>query len=99
MPRIVIQAEKPDRYLAVVTLSERIISAHLQDCHYAAQLIERLGWATADAESFELLSSERPRRPRETGSHRGHPPSGDVLGPNRRDLAGDLEPLARAGGL
>lgn len=35
MPRIVIQADQSDRYSAVVTLSERIISAHLQDCHYA----------------------------------------------------------------
>ena len=87
MPRIVIQADQSDRYSAVVTLSERIISAHLQDCHYVAQLIERLGWATADAESFELLSSERPLPPRETGSHRGRPPSGDLLGPSGRDLA------------
>jgi hypothetical protein len=36
MPRIVIQADQSDRYSAVVTLTERIISAHLQDCHYAA---------------------------------------------------------------
>jgi hypothetical protein len=86
MPRIVIQADQSDRYSAVVTLSERIISAHLQDCHYAAQLIERLGWATADAESFALLSSERPRPPQKA-SHRGRPPTGDVLGPSGRDLA------------
>jgi hypothetical protein len=99
MPRIVIQPDQPDRYAAVVTLSERIISAHLEDRHYAAQLIERLSWATADAESFELLSSERPRPLRRAGSHRGRPPTGDVLGPGGRDLAGDLEPLARAGGL
>jgi hypothetical protein len=37
MPRIVIQADQSDRYSEVVTLSERIISAHLQDCHYAAR--------------------------------------------------------------
>lgn len=87
MPRIVIQADQSDGYSAVVTLSERIISAHLQDCHYAAQPIERLGWATADAESFELLSSGRPRPPQKAGSHRGRPPTGDVLGPSGRDLA------------
>ena len=87
MPRIVIQADQSDRYSAVVTLSERIISAHLQDCHYAAQLIERLRWATADAESFELLSSERPRPLRRAGSHPEHPHSGDLVGPSGRDLA------------
>jgi hypothetical protein len=92
MPRIVIQADHSDRCSVVVTLSERIISAHVQDCHYAAQLIERLSWATADAESLELLSPQRPRALRRAGSHRGRPPTGGVLGPGARDLAGDLEP-------
>jgi hypothetical protein len=37
-----------------VTLTERVVASHLQDEHYAAQLIERLTWAAIDAERLEL---------------------------------------------
>jgi len=39
------------------TFSERVGAAHLRDKHYTAQLIERLIWATIDAESLELASN------------------------------------------
>ena len=39
------------------TFSERVGAAHLRDKHYTAQLIERLIWATTDAESLELASN------------------------------------------
>lgn len=36
-----------------------MLAAHLRDEHYAAQLLERLAWATNDAE--ELEGGERSR--------------------------------------
>jgi hypothetical protein len=61
MPRIVIQVGESDR----VTLSERVIAANLDSEHYVAQLIERIAWATADAERLESSSfvARRDRSP------------------------------------
>ena len=53
MPRIIIQANPPDGQRADITLSERVVAANLGDAHYGAQLLERLTWATADAEALE----------------------------------------------
>ncbi|MEA2196351.1 MAG: hypothetical protein QOJ25_402 [Solirubrobacteraceae bacterium] len=63
MPRIVIQAIPPDGERADITLSERVAAANLNAPHYSAQLLERLTWATADAEALE--SRARPREPGE----------------------------------
>ena len=60
MPRIIVQADQSDDR-PNVTLTERIVAAHLDDRHYAGQLIERLSWAAADAEALE--SGARRRRP------------------------------------
>lgn len=56
MPTITIRANHSDAS-SRETFSERVIAAHLRDEHYAAQLIERLIWATSDAESLELASN------------------------------------------
>jgi hypothetical protein len=53
MPKIIIQANQSDGDADRVTLSERIVATHLQDDHYAAQLIQRLTWAATDAERLE----------------------------------------------
>lgn len=54
MPRITVHAVntagEPRRW----TLSERIVAEHLDSDHYINQLVERLAWATADAESQEV---------------------------------------------
>ena len=60
MPKIIVQADKFDDR-PHVTLAERIVASHLDDSHYARQLIERLSWAAADAETVEL--GARRRRP------------------------------------
>lgn len=49
MPKPTSQTATPGR----VTLSERVVATHLDDEHYAAQLIERLAWAAIDAEHLE----------------------------------------------
>ena len=38
---------------STITLEERVLPAHLEDNHAAAQLVERLGWAILDAEQVE----------------------------------------------
>ena len=54
MPRIVVTTEpsggSPDR---AVLLDERIATSDLASDHFAAQLIERIGWALLDADSHE----------------------------------------------
>ena len=53
MPKIIVQANQSDSDAGRVTLSERVVATHLQDDHYATQLIERLAWAAIDAERLE----------------------------------------------
>ena len=53
MPKIIVQANQCDSDASSVTLSERVVATHLQDGHYATQLIERLAWAAIDAEQLE----------------------------------------------
>jgi hypothetical protein len=47
-------------------LKERVTSSDARDPHVAAQLIERIGWALADAEDVELRQAARPERPGRT---------------------------------
>ena len=56
MARIVIQALHSDGEPRRWTLSERIVAENLDSDHYVTQLVERLGWATADAEALESPS-------------------------------------------
>jgi hypothetical protein len=53
MARITVHAVHTDGEPRRWTLSERIVAANLDSGHYVAQLIERLSWATADAEAIE----------------------------------------------
>ncbi|MGO9820061.1 MAG: hypothetical protein ACLPTJ_05330 [Solirubrobacteraceae bacterium] len=53
MPRIIIQTDVLYGENPGVTLSERVVAANLQSPHYATHLIQRLSWATADAEAIE----------------------------------------------
>jgi hypothetical protein len=63
MPQIIIQTSPPGDEGAERTFSERVVGANLDSPHYVAQLIQRLAWATADAEAIE---SQPRRRPAET---------------------------------
>jgi hypothetical protein len=53
MPRIIIQANPPGGERAEITLSERVVAANLDAAHCSARLLDRLTWATADAEALE----------------------------------------------
>ena len=60
MPKIIVQANPSDSDPGRVTLSERVVATHLQDHHYATQLIERLAWAATDAEQLETPTDREP---------------------------------------
>jgi hypothetical protein len=53
MPRMLVMTESPDRARSEVMLDERVLVSDLASDHFAAQLVERIGWALADAESAE----------------------------------------------
>ena len=70
MPTIIIRANQSDTDADRVTLNERVVATHLQDDHYAAQLIERLTWAAIDAERLESSTDGE-----NVDEHRGLPPT------------------------
>jgi hypothetical protein len=58
MPQVIIRANTTRGEAAEITLQERVVAANFESPHYTEQLIQRLGWATADAEDIE--SGRRP---------------------------------------
>lgn len=53
MARIIVTTDPITNQDAPVLLEESVYAIHLDNDHSAAQLIERLGWAIADAERTE----------------------------------------------
>lgn len=53
MPRIRITTESRVAREAAVVLDERIAASDLTSRHFTAALIERIGWAVADADQVE----------------------------------------------
>jgi hypothetical protein len=61
MPQIIVVADRPnERGEGPVMLSERVSAADFESKHFAAHLVERLGWAVTDAHAAE---QDRPARP------------------------------------
>ena len=67
MARVIVVAEREtgprdalDGDRRTFQLKERVTSSDARDPHVAAQLIERIGWALADAEDVELRHAARP---------------------------------------
>ncbi len=59
MPQIIVTADRSgDRDGTAVMLRERVSVADFESHHFAAQLMERLGWAVGDA--HEVERSARP---------------------------------------
>ncbi len=57
MPHIIVVAdEKQDESEGAVMLRERINVSDLESQHFAAHLLERLGWALEDAQQAELAA-------------------------------------------
>jgi hypothetical protein len=58
MARITIHAVQTDGEPHRWTFSERIVAENLDSEHYRTQLLERLSWATAEAEALESPSAD-----------------------------------------
>lgn len=61
MPRIIVEAVPTDNEAPVRMMTERVLPSDLESEHFAAQLIERLGWAVADADAVEVMPAARQR--------------------------------------
>jgi hypothetical protein len=61
MPQIIVTADRTgDRDEAPVLLRERVNVADFESDHFAAQLVQRLGWAVSDAvEAERYADAER----------------------------------------
>jgi hypothetical protein len=68
MPRILVLTEPVPKPDDGVMLDEQLAASDLASSHFATQLVERIGWALADAESSEHhrlgpLSRAQPQTP------------------------------------
>ena len=62
MPQIIVLADSErQRGEDAVMLRERVSVSDLESDHFAAQLVERLGWAVGDAHEVERDASGAPR--------------------------------------
>jgi hypothetical protein len=60
MPQIIVTADELDhRGDGAVLLKERVNVSDFESDHFAAQLVERLGWAVGDAAKVEDQSPVR----------------------------------------
>lgn len=68
MPQIIVRADRRDRHNeGPVMLTERVNVSDFESEHFAAQLVERLGWAVSDAsEMEEQAADDRPAPSYET---------------------------------
>jgi hypothetical protein len=57
MPHIIVTADRMnDRGEGPVMLNERVSATDFESGHFAARLVERLGWAVADADEAEKVT-------------------------------------------
>lgn len=68
MPEIIVTAGALQNEEGPVLLRERVTARDLESGHFAAQLVERVGWAVLDADEIEHRSEEGSQRPGRTGS-------------------------------
>jgi hypothetical protein len=59
MARIIVTTDPIRDAAPIRLLDESVYSVHLDNDHNAAQLIERVGWAIADAESNQRTERTR----------------------------------------
>lgn len=70
MPQIIVTADHAqDNNQGGVMLRERVNPADFESERFAANLVERLGWAVVDATEAEETTHERPADPGERATH------------------------------
>jgi hypothetical protein len=53
MPQILVVTDNPDEKAPTVVYRERVLPSDLESDHFSGQLVERVGWALADADQIE----------------------------------------------
>lgn len=53
MPQIVVRTSGVESRRGAEVMRERVVASDLESEQFAAQLVERIGWALADADSIE----------------------------------------------
>jgi hypothetical protein len=53
MPQIIVTADRDGQAESPVLMDERVQIADFESDHFAAQLVQRLGWAVSDADEVE----------------------------------------------
>ena len=53
MPQIVVRTSGLESKRGAEVMRERVVASDLESEQFAAQLVERIGWALADADSLE----------------------------------------------
>lgn len=60
MPQIIVTADQAgERQEPPVMFRERVNLSDFESDHFAAQLVERLGWAVSDADEIDRESAKR----------------------------------------
>jgi hypothetical protein len=59
MPQIIVTADRDTEAQDVVLMQERVNVADFESDHFAALLVERLGWAVSDADTVERENPAR----------------------------------------
>jgi hypothetical protein len=86
MPQIIVTADQGAAFGdGAVTLMERVNVADFESEHFAAQLVERLGWAVEDADEVERRDGVPDRRRGASDRRRDAPESGGDASDRRRD--------------
>ncbi|MQA74641.1 MAG: hypothetical protein GEU88_09930 [Solirubrobacterales bacterium] len=63
MPEIIVSTRSAYERDGTVLHQERVCARDLESEHFAAQLVERLGWALTDADAAEHPDADQVRRP------------------------------------
>ncbi len=62
MPQIVVRTSGLESKRGAEVMRERVVSSDLESEQFASQLVERIGWALADADSLEESRAPDGRR-------------------------------------
>lgn len=69
MPQIVVRASGLESRRGAIVMRERVAPSDLESEQFTSHLLERIGWALADADSIESRQAELP------GSHASRRPA------------------------
>jgi hypothetical protein len=64
MPQIVIRTSGVESERGAEVMRERVVASDLESEQFASQLVQRIGWALADADGVERRHTREPKRRR-----------------------------------